>query len=237
MIIAETWLIKLLLSHLLTDFVLQPRRWIEDRRLKHFNAPSLYLHGCIAGIAALLFTGPAYWPVAVAVWLSHTLIDGWKSYREDNIGWFLADQALHLAVILSCWTFLFVGKQDMLAAFHQLKANREVWILLSGVVFLTTPAGIMIGQMTRGWREKIENAESLANAGKWIGIVERVIVFILVLAGQYAAISILIAAKGIIRFNEKDRPEIKTEYLVIGTLISIGIAMIIGVATKHLLLL
>ncbi len=37
--------------------------------------------------------------------------------------------------------------------------------------------------------------------------------------GQFSAISLLIAAKGIIRFNEKDRPEVKTEYLVIGTLL------------------
>ena len=54
--------------------------------------------------------------------------------------------------------------------------------------------------------------------------------------GQYAAISLLIAAKGIIRFNEKDRPEVKTEYLVIGTLMSIGIALIIGQAVKRAIL-
>jgi hypothetical protein len=42
----------------------------------------------------------------------------------------------------------------------------------------------------------------------------------------------LVAAKGIIRFNEKDRPEIKTEYLVIGTLLSIGLAIITGIAIK-----
>ncbi len=233
--IAETWLVKLLLSHLLADFVLQPRSWIENRRLKHFRSPGLYLHGCIAGIAALLLIGFAYWPVAVVIWLSHTVIDGWKSYRKDTIGWFVADQALHLAVIIGCWAFIFIRMPDIGAAVDRLAANRAAWILVLGIVFLTTPAGIMIGQMTRSWREKIENAESLADAGKWIGVIERLIVLILILAGQYAAISILIGAKGIIRFNEKDRPEIKTEYLVIGTLISIGTAMIVGVAIKYLL--
>jgi hypothetical protein len=89
--------------------------------------------------------------------------------------------------------------------------------------------------MTKGWREKITNPESLANAGKWIGIIERLIVFILVMLGQYSAISLLIAAKGIIRFNEKDRPEVKTEYLVIGTLMSIGIAIVTGVLLKQLM--
>ena len=58
------------------------------------------------------------------------------------------------------------------------------------------------------------------------------IVFIFVLLGQYAAISLLIAAKGIIRFNEKDRPEVKTEYLVIGTLMSIVIALVVGMLVR-----
>jgi hypothetical protein len=48
------------------------------------------------------------------------------------------------------------------------------------------------------------------------------------LYGQYSAIGLLVAAKGIIRFNEKDRQEIKTEYLVIGTLMSIALAIITG---------
>ena len=77
-------------------------------------------------------------------------------------------------------------------------------------------------------RDKIPDAESLANAGKWIGIIERIIILIFVLLSQYSAIGLLVAAKGIIRFNEKDRPEIKTEYLVIGTLMSMGLAIVTG---------
>jgi len=55
---------------------------------------------------------------------------------------------------------------------------------------------------------------------------------ILVLQSQFSAIGLLIAAKGIIRFNEKDRQEIKTEYLVIGTLMSISLAILTGLAVK-----
>ena len=36
----------------------------------------------------------------------------------------------------------------------------------------------------------------------------------------------------LIRFNEKDRQEIKTEYLVVGTLMSIGLAIITGLLAK-----
>jgi uncharacterized membrane protein YidH (DUF202 family) len=95
------------------------------------------------------------------------------------------------------------------------------------------PAGILIGQLTKNWRDQIPGSENLANAGKWIGIIERIIILIFVMQNQYSAIGLLIAAKGIIRFNEKDRQEIKTEYLVIGTLLSIGIAIVMGLIINY----
>ena len=233
MIIEQIWLLKLLIAHLLTDFVLQPKKWIDNRNSKHFASPMLYLHGLVTGVVALLFTGFQYWPVAAIILVTHIVIDGWKSYQREAITYFIIDQLLHFIVILACWYFLFVNKTELLKAYHSALFNNKFWILAAATIFLTTPAGILIGQLTKGWREKISNPESLANAGKWIGIIERLIVFIFVLLGQYAAISLLIAAKGIIRFNEKDRPEVKTEYLVIGTLMSIGIALLIGQGVKH----
>jgi hypothetical protein len=233
MIIEQIWLLKLIVAHLLTDFVLQPKSWINNRNSNHFASPMLYLHGLVTGIVALLFIGFQYWAIASVILVTHIIIDGWKSYRREAIAYFIIDQLLHFVVIFACWYFLFISKADMLKAYHSALLNNKFWILATATIFLTTPAGILIGQLTKGWREKILNPESLANAGKWIGIIERLIVFIFVLLGQYAAISLLIAAKGIIRFNEKDRPEVKTEYLVIGTLMSIGIALLIGQGVKH----
>ncbi|HEX2619939.1 MAG TPA: DUF3307 domain-containing protein [Phototrophicaceae bacterium] len=232
MIIEQIWLLKLIVSHLLTDFVLQPKSWIDDRNRNHFASTKLYLHGIVTAVVALIFIGVEYWMVASIILVSHTIIDGWKSYRREAIIYFIIDQLLHFIVIVACWYFLFVSKSALLNAYHSVALNNKFWMLITAVIFLTTPAGILIGQLTKGWREKISNPASLANAGKWIGIIERLIVFIFVMLGQYAAISLLIAAKGIIRFNEKDRPEVKTEYLVIGTLMSIGIALLVGQAVR-----
>ena len=113
-------------------------------------------------------------------------------------------------------------------AWQSINENLSIWKIITAFVFITAPAGILIGQLTKQWRNEIAHAESLANAGKWIGIIERIIILIFVLYSQYSAIGLLIAAKSIIRFNEKDRPEIKTEYLVIGTLMSMGLAIITG---------
>ncbi|MEP7278709.1 MAG: DUF3307 domain-containing protein [Bacteroidota bacterium] len=233
MMAASTWIIKLILAHLLTDFVLQPRSWVIDRRAKHFASVKLYLHGCITGVVAWVLIGPAYWLPAIVILVTHTLIDGWKSYRTNTVGYFLADQFLHLLVMAGCWYVIFFTWSDVQTAWQQLNAKPATWKMITAFVFLTAPAGILIGQFTKKWRDAITGGtEGLANAGKWIGMAERIIILIFVLYNQFAAIGLLVAAKGIIRFNEKDRQEIKTEYLVIGTLMSIGLAIITGLLTR-----
>ncbi len=233
----NAWLLKLILSHLLTDFVLQPIHWVENRNKRHFGSIFLYLHGFITGAVALLFIGWQYLDIAIIIFISHTLIDAWKSYQKQILSYFITDQVLHLLVIAACFYFTFLQWGDVTAAWNKLSSNIDFWKLLLAVVFLTMPAGILIGIFTKQWRDKINNIthadrDSLANAGKWIGMIERIIVFILVIHNQYEAIGLLVAAKTIVRFNEKERPEIKTEYLLIGTLLSIGIAIITGVVTR-----
>lgn len=79
--------------------------------------------------------------------------------------------------------------------------------------------------------------ESLNNAGKYIGILERILVFSFILVGKWEAIGFLIAAKSVFRFGDlkesKDRK--LTEYILIGTLLSFGIA--IGTGLLVLLLI
>lgn len=226
------WLTKLILSHLLTDFILQPKSWVNERNSKHFASPKLYLHGLITATLAFIFTGFQYWLVALIILVTHILIDGWKSYQKPTVIYFLIDQFLHLLVICWCWYFSFLNWNEITVLWQQVNQDLSTWKTLTAFVFLTAPAGILIGQLTKQWRDKLPEAENLANAGKWIGMTERTIILIFVLYNQYSAIGLLVAAKGIIRFNEKDRQEIKTEYLVIGTLMSINIAVATGLLVK-----
>ncbi len=233
--IASVWLVKLLLAHLFTDFILQPSSWIESRNSKHFTSPKLYLHGLVTALVAWTFIGWNYWIVALIILVTHVIIDGWKSYQKQTSIYFLVDQLLHAIVIAACWYFTFFNWTDITFAFNKFNQDADFWFLVTGFVFLTAPAGIIIGQLTKNWRDKISDSENLANAGKWIGIAERIIILIFVLQNQYSAIGLLIAAKGIIRFSEKDRQEIKTEYLVIGTLFSMALAIVTGVIVKFIL--
>ena len=229
------WLIKLLLSHLLTDFVLQKKEWIRDRTEKHFSSLYLYLHTGITAIVALLFIGFSYWYFALIIFVTHIIIDGWKSYRPQTVKYFLVDQFLHLLVISVCWYLAFYSLDDLKQLLEQTGKNYDFWVITTAFLFLSLPSGIVIGEMTRRWSDQIPGGAGLANAGKWIGALERMLILIFLLQNQYGAIGLLITAKGLLRFSEKDRQEEKTEYVLIGSLISVSVAVITGIIVKYLL--
>ena len=79
---------------------------------------------------------------------------------------------------------------------------------------------------------KIElDHKSLPDAGKYIGIIERLFVLIFIILGRWEAIGLLITAKSVFRFNDlKENNNRKlTEYILIGTLLSFGIAIVTGI--------
>lgn len=113
------WLTKFIFSHLLTDFVLQPKKWIDNRNEKHFASPWLYVHTIITSISSMVFVGFAYWPYAIIIFITHTLIDGWKSYQPHTITYFLIDQILHFLVIVVCWFAAFFTWSDLESSWQE----------------------------------------------------------------------------------------------------------------------
>ena len=81
------------------------------------------------------------------------------------------------------------------------------------------------------WQLPEDNEEdSLPKAGKYIGMLERLLVFGFIVLQQWAAIGWLIAAKSILRFSDLSRAKDRklTEYVLIGTLLSFGLAIATG---------
>jgi len=72
---------------------------------------------------------------------------------------------------------------------------------------------------------------SLESAGKLIGMLERVLVFVFIYMGRWEGVGFLLAAKSVFRFGDlKDAHSMKlTEYVLIGTLLSFGIAIVTGI--------
>ena len=67
---------------------------------------------------------------------------------------------------------------------------------------------------------------SLLNAGKIIGTLERILSVLLIIFNQFSAVGFIIAAKSLIRFKDTQRAD--TEYFLIGSLLSFGIAVVLG---------
>jgi hypothetical protein len=148
--------------------------------------------------------------------------------------WFVLDQILHLisiAIIVGLYKNLSVD----FTAF-----NNQFWVLITGILLLTKPTSIVIKNVISIWtpESKNNNDDSLENAGNYIGILERLFVFCFILTAHFEAIGFLLAAKSIFRFGDlkeaKDRK--LTEYVLIGTLLSFGIALLTGFLIQYGLL-
>jgi hypothetical protein len=72
------------------------------------------------------------------------------------------------------------------------------------------------------------------NAGRFIGILERILIFFFVLVNQYTAIAFIIAAKGFTRFKDLDQREF-AEYVLIGTLLSASAAVLAALLVKTII--
>lgn len=231
-----TWLLKLILAHLLTDFVLQPAAWTKAKREKHLAALAFWWHLGLTTLLAALFTNVDSWWVPLVIFVTHGLIDWWKSYRPENATYHLIDQLFHLLVIGIVWLLRF---PEAISSIKLLYSNgmgqTHTWLISIAFIFLTSPVGTIVGLLTKPFREKLANHEdaSLANAGTWIGVLERSIIFFLVLIHQFEAIGLLIAAKSIIRLKEGDQK--MSEYVLIGTLISVFVAMVTGYLVSRII--
>ncbi|OBW40032.1 hypothetical protein AB670_03621 [Chryseobacterium sp. MOF25P] len=227
---------QLILAHLLGDFILQPNSWVADKEHCKLKSSYLYFHVLIHTVLSFIFLWDLkLWWVAVLVGISHFIIDACKLSFQNNQTkkrWFFIDQALHVAVIggtslyFSEFEFDFLKDQDFLK-------------ILMGALFLTTPASIFIKLLLSSWTPVTEEegniqTESLSNAGKYIGILERLLVFTFIVVNHWEGVGFMIAAKSVFRFSDLAQAKQRklTEYVLIGTLLSFGIAVLAGILIK-----
>ncbi|WP_207425214.1 DUF3307 domain-containing protein [Pedobacter sp. SYSU D00535] len=230
-------LLKLLLAHIIGDFLLQPDTWVVEKESRKLRSPKFYLHILIHGALILLFLWDfAQWKVAFLLMVLHGVTDALKlSYQgtENKRGWFFADQLVHLASIVGVWYFYF----EPGLTFHYLDTD-HFWKNALAVTFLTFPSSIVIKILIAKWTPtqlptstNIDaGVASLKSAGKYIGIMERLLVFLFASIDHWEAVGFLIAAKSVFRFGDlKEGADLKlTEYILVGTLLSFGIAILVA---------
>lgn len=227
-------LILQLLAHLVSDFYLQTEKSCKSKADNAFKSGHLYIHVLITFACAWLFSlTVGYWWTALLIAVLHLVIDGLKSICRNLKGAFFIDQLLHVAVIVVAVT-LFNNKGVI--SFPTWLPETKILLWIVAFVFCLRPANFFIQNIFKDAKISIPDSgkgQSLPNAGRVIGNVERMLTLVFVMLGQYEAIGFLLAAKSLLRFRETDT--VKSEYVLVGTLLSFGIAILVGVAVKLLI--
>ncbi len=231
-----TLLLLQILAHFLADYTFQNDKNASDKNKKGFKSKFLKWHILIVFMLSWLLSFQLKFVFAsLIIAFIHWLIDGFKPKLNKGKYSFFIDQFLHLS-ILTIVTYLYVEKfgiSDLPFAIPK----KLLFIILA--FYLTEkPTNIFIREIFRLYKIKFNVVKNeLLNAGKLIGIIERWLILLFVFLNQYEAIGFLIAAKSILRYNPNNDTENfnKTEYVLVGTMLSFFIAIFLGTITKLLI--
>jgi len=243
--------LTVLLAHLLGDFPLQSSSMV---RAKHQGVRAYLAHGavhllvlllCVAAFIGLeLLTSLWFW-VAVCLYVAlHLGIDRAKqglvrrAKLADSASVFLLDQAVHVSTIVAlAWFLIRPSWESLKSQFSWSPASGER-VLEAGIVYVGVifAGGYLIRYLTRNLTAGIERpgetAEQVENAGMYIGWLERFLVVTAILVQSPSMVGLILTGKSIARF-----PELKerfAEYFLIGTLLSIGLAVVGGLILAKL---
>lgn len=231
-------LIKLLIAHVLGDFVFQPSSWVEGKRKNTYKSKYLYFHGLIHLFALVVLLGFdwSYWLSILILVGSHLLIDLIKINLDKRLNerlLFVLDQILHLLVIIGV---VYINEPFEISL--RWINSPEILLSILAILFITFVSSILMKIIMSKWVMKEDKtSDSLKNAGQYIGVLERLFIFIFIILDQWSAIGLLITAKSVFRFSDLSRAKDRklTEYILIGTLMSFGLAIITGLLYLYLI--
>jgi hypothetical protein len=230
--------VQLFLAHIIGDFFLQTDKWILDKERRKARSPFLYTHTLIHFSLILLIVGSLqFLKSALFIAGTHFFIDLVKLLIQKEATkriWFFIDQALHLIVLVCVWTYLY----DIDLYIEMIRSPKAL-LLLTAILTLMFPSSIFIRTVVSRWRPDtgigFQLNQSLPDAGQMIGFLERLLIFIFIMVGKWEGVGFLLAAKSVFRFGDlKEAKDIKlTEYVLIGTLMSFGTAIIVGMVVQY----
>lgn len=230
--------IKLILAHVIGDFVFQPNTWVLHKETHKHKSKFLYWHilvHLVALIVVLQFNFK-YWLVLLIIPVSHYIIDVIKLHLKPKLNnrlLFGLDQLAHLIVIALVVKIYkpFTFNIDFLFASKTL-------LFITSLLCITKVSSIIMKTIISKWDLSEYNKEaSLADAGAYIGILERLFVFMFIITNHWEGVGFLIAAKSVFRFGDLSKAKDRklTEYILIGTLLSFGLAIAFGIGYQYVL--
>mgnify|MGYP005854567181 FL=1 len=233
-------IVGLILAHLLSDFILQTDRIVEKKREGGWMSLTLLLHTLVAGILAATLSMQcnieAIW-IGIITAVSHYLIDAlkirWEQLNETGNAWaFIIDQVAHLMVIVAL--IIWMTRLQIVGEMITSIDLNNILVGLTGIILLLKPSSIFIQLLFGKWKvEQPIDEDHLPKAGEWIGYLERILIFIFIMADTYTVIGFLIAAKSILRFRESTNKRQVTEYVLLGTLLSFTLAIVVSLVIRY----
>ncbi len=235
-------LIKLLIAHLIGDFFLKTDSWIKDKERRKWRSIKLLqhviIHGMLVAILCITEVGFKLWWMIPIIMGSHWIIDALALQFQGKkathkLQWVLATQSAHILVLTLVWMIV----EQRLEVLSVLQ-NKGFWIWILCITVLTKPIAIIVRMVIARWSpSEQDQVNSLAKAGYFIGILERMFVFGFLINGYWEGIGFLLATKSVLRFGDLNEAKDRnlTEYVLIGTLISFGLAILVGVTFNTLI--
>ena len=226
-------LIKLLAAHVVGDFFLQCETLCEGK--KNLCSPKGWVaqigHALVHALLAYLFVAEwSCWLLPLVIFVTHLFIDLAKSrFGKDNTVSFVADQILHIVVLLISYLFILNTNLPQIDI-----PSDKVWGFALAYFLVLKPTSVFIGIFNKRFESKQEG-KSLPQGGTVIGCLERVLILTFIFSGWMEGIGYLLAAKSVFRFGDlKNNSELKhTEYVLVGTLMSFVIALLAGVVARY----
>lgn len=238
--------LALVVAHLTGDFLLQRTAVVEARKngswwayAEHGGWHLAALILVLAMFAPGVISRPSAFAVLVGLVIAHLAVD-WSKSRPGQIlrPWFgfVADQAAHALVLALAWAMIIgppAASDVVAAAWHG--AGPQLLVLMAAYLLALPSAGYLNASLLEplavkaGQCDDGENSdESLANAGKLIGWLERFLILTAVLVRSPTGVGFVLAAKSVFRFEDARHGRRAAEYFLIGTLLSVSEAVLVG---------
>jgi hypothetical protein len=237
-------------GHVVADFLLQGERLAQR---KNVALGALLAHAGLVLVAQLLLLVPFAAPGARLSWLLavsaglaafHLVVDRVKAPLERRgrrvLTLFFIDQAVHVAALIVSWRLLLargVG-EGFLVPGSWLGPIAGWSLLLAGVSFNGNGGTAIVRKLLEryaGELPEVPEPEEIPpgtyEMGRTIGVLERLLVFLLVVLYQWGALGLVLAAKSLARWPEF-RERHFAEYYLIGTLASILVAVVTGLVVR-----
>lgn len=207
-------IIILLICHIISDFYMQSNIVAKNKKnlntsmLKHsfiYSAPFLFAL-CLAEEGSLYL---------IVIIISHLLIDVCSvhfknKYQDKECMIFCIDQILHLIVIYYCSFYIILEEVFSLS----------ITVMILALLILIKPVSIFISLVFKTIFRNKKNVEVI-KIGRYIGYLERIIIFLLCIFNSISTIGFVIAAKTLVRYKDININENQfQEKYLIGTLLS-----------------